>query len=684
MKYIFSLLLSFLFMLPAQASEELPDNLFAHVSTPSQGQLARAKDILGRTDNLPLRDFIVGVVYKAIPEDDAENRLNLLDLLCQRDLLADTAQHHRLANLSFNIFYNKQVLCKWNNLTPSELVMAIRQEFGDSLKALVPQSPPSPHSEALYNYLGSPDKLDELSATQDYDILGKQIIELLQEASQARGPGFQLAYLKAPAGRNPLKLFDEFADAIFRSGIAFDQSLLIWGKLGKAYLRLAALGFTQDQQFEEADEFFVTELESKSARSETSYQWFTLFMDRISILMTTPALRWIKYNINDLFDRYRNGLVDYQYHGRPAFLSHDGWLEACRNTGSLQMRKILSPEAMTHIKDIVMMPYPFDLSDKDILERVPRPNGKRLYPNGFALGFAFADGQLYTPSLFRDHDRNHLAIMIAALNHSLVTYGDAPGYGSPDPESLWQRVREGRQLFFQLIDAMIKVVNLKEDQISSKQRRMNIFLSFWLSHEGNAMLENRMAVLVDSEKLTSNLLNPNNNLNGLHNLMDPYYFGSLVPASNMPEAEFRGYVESFLQTLWFNAEDPELREKVKEFADLESWYRQWFGSLPVKCSFDINCGRIESIDNDPNVLAYNEGFIPTEIDISMTWHEDLSQMFKRLNPHQKDLSQDVTHHDNPIVRIFFEASPLYIGEEQPPRSVEQFKSFDSRVWGKSL
>ena len=307
-----------------------------------------------------------------------------------------------------------------------------------------------------------------------------EVIECLEHGLQLRQDnGSSAPLLSCRMAERTLDIFLRFAQIVCKNanGMKSSGHHPTWGWLAKTYLKIALNAFTDEKQYAETDEYFVKELLDRIKEKTTSYEWFTLFTDRLTILITTPDKREIVPGFNTKLDAYKVSLVKVQHAQKPAWYTDDGYRKACQTVGPQITRDALSPLGLCrqHFPNIVMMPYPFELSDKDILLTMPRPQGSHLWTLGFALSKAVADGGNHPPSIFYTHDQAHLA----TFTWYLATSND-----------------EGRELGWTALKLLQDIASQPECE---EQDRMNIFFGFLAVHEKRSSLVTRLNSLISCE-----------------------------------------------------------------------------------------------------------------------------------------------------------------------------------------
>ena len=485
-----------------------------------------------------------------------------------------------------------------------------------------------------------------------------EIVQCLEQGLQLRqaedNPGSFLPYDKAAKPLDLyLKLAQTFSDR--PHAISYFDHHHVWGLLARAYLNLALHAFVYGKQFEEAYDYFAKELVARTNEQSTTYEWFTLFADRLSILMTNPEERISVPGFNTRFDAYKNALTYYQYQGQPGWYSHEGYMKACQTVGSRYTRNVLSPMELSrqHFPDIVMMPYPFELSDIDILRTMPSPNGSHLWTTGFALGKAVADGVTMTPSTFYTHDQQHFATMVWYLSSASILWVINDAYCLPTLESAWEYNKQGSQLYYA---ALKRLQDMTTEICDEDQLRMNTFLGFKIVHEGTGNLWGRLESLI-TPGVWSTQSDSQFKL-----YTDPNYYLPLLSASLQAKAGNRAdfekallvYASQFIKDFAKN-EGGRLVESIKGFVrtpifkiypENNGKNLHYFGPSIDMVGYDPD-SRKPAVESDFVLLTQNN-------------HN------KKLHDHWKALPPG-SHYE----RFYFIDSPFYQGIASPPYFTER-------------
>jgi len=331
----------------------------------------------------------------------------------------------------------------------------------------------------------------DIDMRKDYNRFGVDVLKVLD------GSGSNLD--------EAVKTFKNFTGSIKRSKVKYDESLPIWGKLAEKYLEIAKEALDSSTQFEEVT-YFINELKEREANKKTSYEWFFLFCDRLTILMTDPSLRGVVKNRPKLeIDEYRTALETHKENGKFSWLSADSFLRACPEVGLKHTAEHFSSAAhcKKYFPQIVMMPFPFGLDSSAIVDSLPdlHDEDENLWLFGFMQRAKIADSFLLTPSRYFTHDQLHLNGYLSLLLFQQIFFTE-------NTKKLVEKLPEQwRGLVKQTLKKMKSII--REGKIE-KEKVMNSFFSFMLFHESADALPIQLQTLIHTDQdhsrsLTSHL-----------------------------------------------------------------------------------------------------------------------------------------------------------------------------------
>ncbi|WP_010299553.1 hypothetical protein [Candidatus Odyssella thessalonicensis] len=357
------------------------------------------------------------------------------------------------------LFTAPSYACEAPHCAPSELIchtddLVGRQaaDFRSNIDALISNLAPS-----------APESSKEMN----------KVLEVLEAAlvNHCHQQDPDLPYLAIPQDYNPLEIFMDFAKALKRDDqITYRTPLNEWAILAATYLKITLEGLKAESQLAEIPAL-IDEIQHRAEKKKTSYLWFTLFTDRLTILLSSQE-RSGKVGFNDGFDIYKVTQLE------EAWRTHKNYKQACQEKGSHLIRQILSPLALCRelFPDIIMLPYPFSLSDTDLVYTIPTPNASNFWPVGFNLRPTYADGAYMTPSTFFTHDQQHLGIFVWSLS-------DAPNLKQRKRteaiEYIWKETASMRKLFFATVNQLQAITrDCLQSEESDEIKRLTSFFPF--------------------------------------------------------------------------------------------------------------------------------------------------------------------------------------------------------------
>ncbi|MBS0634446.1 MAG: protein kinase [Verrucomicrobia bacterium] len=385
---------------------------------------------------------------------------------------------------------------------------------------------------------------------------------------------------RSPKG-NPLTLvnFQRFAQAVSNSHVDATTHVEAWGRLAEAYMNIAENAFDGEQDLRAS---FRNEIQDRLKSGQCSYEWFTLFTDRLSFLMTEPRQRdSIGSHVS-----YRGDLAKRVYNGKPAWHTHDGYLNACEEVRGSFVATHFSPltRSRSDYPDMLLLAYPFELNARQIVATAPRFHDNHLWPLGFTIDPVNADGNNWLPANFMFHDDGHYRIGKQAVEQLDVVWKTSSENPSGNPESL---MKEGKDLYDSTLVGMEKVV---QGAIADPDRcEMYEFFCFFVTHESIDQLSDRLLHLTQTSVNGKNANVPPPITTGygqgcyslaektaalVSEFRDETYFFPLLPArmqelvrsdANKFREECIKYTDDFVTELVNN--NPELVEKIKNWRE---------------------------------------------------------------------------------------------------------------------
>lgn len=243
---------------------------------------------------------------------------------------------------------------------------------------------------------------------------------------------------------------------------------------------------------------FQDDITDKIANNQTTFMWFSVYIDALSILMTHPDERE-DHNINNTnFDIYRTDLISLGFH-TPACLTPDYWRLITEQYGNHFTKNMASVQAHARLFPyVVLFPYPFDLTDDDIVKTFPKPamhgfSSNHSWFKGFMKQRIVADGFSNSIHNFFAHDALHFTIFLSFLS-SIEKHGyDAHMSFDEIACQLGQR----RNLFFRWLHGyQTYIEKLKANGADATAIRVATFGAFLVFHESRSTLISRLESLI--------------------------------------------------------------------------------------------------------------------------------------------------------------------------------------------
>jgi len=682
------LLLSSTTSLLAGIDEDLAE-LFEGDDSPGLFYQKTAREVLGKVTDEPLRKLAIKTSKLAFPEISSSRVDTLHYLLANPSIRSASELQH-----VFSLFeQKKESYCnlpygprleqlktlvhedRFSLRQQRETVPAVKSIFyppleNFSVESLKPKNKTNPPLEKIsLESLKAKHKLDILSVLDQihqginlepetpYTKYALEVVSSLEKGLKLRQQNnSSLPCLEHSPEEKPLSLFVGLANSFSESGkdLKSTDVLSVWGLLANAYFKVALEAFTTSEQFRDAQEYFVPEIKSRIQEKKTTYDWFTLFTDRLSILMTHPRERNIVREANTRFDEYKNALTAFHFRDQPGWYTHKGYKNACKTIGAKYTQNVFSSLALSRelFPDIVMLPYPFELNDGDILRTMPRPEGSHLWALGYALDKVWADGAELTPSLFKEHDKAHLAEVIWCLSSAAYLFVNNEETYVPTLEESWDLNRQGRKLYY---SALKTVQEMAHENKNDDQTRMNTFRGFGVFHETAAVLENRLQLLTpDADVTVSDTY--------YEHLKDPHYYLNLLPDALKEKKENKN--------AFINSYNKYAREFLKDFAERDP-DNSLIGSMKKWRGFPWNTISPQT----PLKLRFTN---TVEFGHETRGMQNDSENYVKLpfDKYRKDLLLNLTNHKpgSTYQRYYFLGSPFYQGDT-PPKVVKETLGF---------
>ncbi|MDP1723543.1 MAG: hypothetical protein Q8L85_02440 [Alphaproteobacteria bacterium] len=266
-------------------------------------------------------------------------------------------------------------------------------------------------------------------------------------------------------------------------------------------------------------------LETAKNGNLITYRWFLKFSGLCAAIATIGRQKI------DL-ESDSNNIYSYQQALMNVFVASNydpqAYFDAIDTIGSPITHEIGSLNAMAELfPEIVILPYPFDLSDTDIFLNFPGKT-KHVWFAGVANKETTADGQRKDPHDFFYHDILHLAIIRQALstNNIAFFYAQYLQYVKDFSYDYFEKNQQERvQLFFEALELTQNFLEefLKDPNQGEDTKRMYSFFSFAIFHEFSMSLIGRLHLIINPDALLNIFkiaINP---------MLSSDYYGPLLP-----------------------------------------------------------------------------------------------------------------------------------------------------------
>jgi len=379
-----------------------------------------------------------------------------------------------------------------------------------------------------------------------------------------------------PSTEETLILYQQFANAVSKMGLAgveATEHLDTYGRLAKIYLEIATHAFDVDKLYEnnkstteERDKEkslrtqFAIEIDDRLNKNTASFEWFSLFCERLSILMTEPAARdkWPSL-FNSRFDNHKLLLSQ-----GDDWTSHEKFYARCVKAETMYWHKNISPLARCHTDypSLIMLAYPFELSPKGLVLTTPGIRANRFWPLGLCIKPCMADGAEITPALFLTHDDHHWRLIKSELMQWNVFYLNDK---RPEKYATRKHLNNGLILFIKTLNILYDIATKQEK--GSDEAIMFMFFAFFVAHENShPTLTDRISTLFSKYILSVKY----------KALKDRRYYGSLLPPSffhrnlfwdRTKKNERLSYIKQFSEAFHKEVAAHQKFEKIKDGFD---------------------------------------------------------------------------------------------------------------------
>lgn len=358
----------------------------------------------------------------------------------------------------------------------------------------------------------------------------------------------------------------------------WDIPLLEFYDLAKALISSINYGvheYCKKEIIEKAKNF----LETAKTNNLITYRWFLKFSGLCAALATINQQNIaLSLDINNMYS-YQQALIKTFAASK---CDPQAYFDAIDTIGSPITHEIGSLNAMAELfPEIVILPYPFDLSHTDIFLNFPGKT-KHVWFAGFANKEAIADGGGKDPHIFFYHDILHLAIIRQALstNNILFSYERYALFVKDFSYDYLEKNQQERvQLFFEALELTQNFLEefLKDPNQDADTKRMDSFFSFLIFHEFSTSLSDRLHLIINPDALLNNLKTK------LNVLLSPHYYGPLLPEKIKEDLKLNDFksIETFITNFLDDLFSYSMEHHSTLFEDGEKYRKSPFRPFPL-------------------------------------------------------------------------------------------------------
>lgn len=284
---------------------------------------------------------------------------------------------------------------------------------------------------------------------------GFRLIKCIDASLRSLPPGSIPPQLPIPKDMNPVNDWVEFADILHRSS-SYNEYNLIWTELASKYAEITSIALTSAHQKKVLDTYFLPEITIFKIDKRANYEWFVLFVTRLTFLLTEQDFLECTESSNVEYFEYTRQLYSYELFGNKCWYFDDLFKLANSSVGATFTREFLSPFSLLRRarNDVLLLPYPFSLGFSDIFCTIPSPNGSKLWLNGFVTSKVVADGGMHHPAAYLMHDHLHFIVWLLSIQDGFSFYILSPRYSLPEDYEQWNKTREKKKVLFELIETL--------------------------------------------------------------------------------------------------------------------------------------------------------------------------------------------------------------------------------------
>lgn len=320
--------------------------------------------------------------------------------------------------------------------------------------------------------------------TTKFGKAGKEVLLCLEDSLRLYEADPNRTVFPKPKGRDPLSAWVEFAYALSEL-TDYNVKNRIWGRLADCFAKIVMNSKMTEDQHRLCNDYFY-----KKGSSINTYRQFVSFVQRLTFLTSydVPIIPSDSTRVED----YCLAIHNCMYNGIQCWLTEEGFQDALSRVGTNLTKEMMSPFAILQhsAPDIFTLAYPYETSVGDILQTTPAPDGSHLWLVGWTTSNVYADGILYSPCAFYQHDLLHYMLYYLSLSGGLTFHNvDMDGKKLVDMNgkklgkqisNSWNSCLEAREIFFEIVRGIQGLQSL----VRGGTLELVNYFGFYLVHDG--------------------------------------------------------------------------------------------------------------------------------------------------------------------------------------------------------
>lgn len=429
----------------------------------------------------------------------------------------------------------------------------------------------------------------------------KPIINLIKNSTLEKGKSF----LIPPKNDNqdPIGLYLKFTsdcrDELSGVKDPWNVSIIELGELAHVFLEKVNQRIDKKDEKTEEDYLIYKRFKKQIEENKDDFtlENFLYLMDCFSIWVTDKNERSLILNYNTGYDKYKSMAASAKGDGESfAWVNFKSYKNIVQKISNHFTEEMCTSSGISKLfPNLVAFPIPFELTIEDILQVFPSKKSN-FWPLGFAFDPLIADGARLTPSIFLEHDKQHLAIYRNAMSTFIVEFkkGELSNLLRSDVQkSLLEFFNVGRRLFYESVSICKEICKETEDK---DRKIMYSFLSYYLFFETIGHIDFRLGSLYREGYFEQFF-----NMSSFEN--ENYYLKFLPESTQKLKGSddfalaINKYSREFLKE--FNTRNRHLKEDFEGYLDKQILKNIWLKNVEMfTCA--LNFGQFEVVN-----FAYN-------------------------------------------------------------------------------